>query len=96
MKPIFQSDGGTVTAGNAPGVNDGASALVITSAEKAAELGIEPLARKTSPTPMPTAIVAPTNDWMLSDVPVSHNINATPASAAGTASGSSPSRATSA
>lgn len=45
LKPAFKKEGGTVTAGNAPGVNDGASALVITSAEKAAELGIEPLAR---------------------------------------------------
>jgi acetyl-CoA C-acetyltransferase len=45
LRPAFKKDGGTVTAGNAPGVNDGASALVITSAEKAAELGIEPLAK---------------------------------------------------
>ena len=45
LKPAFKKDGGTVTAGNAPGVNDGASALVVTSAEKAAELGIEPLAK---------------------------------------------------
>lgn len=45
LKPAFKRDGGTVTAGNAPGVNDGASALVITSSEKAKELGIEPLAR---------------------------------------------------
>jgi acetyl-CoA C-acetyltransferase len=45
LKPAFKRDGGTVTAGNAPGVNDGASALVVTSAEKAADLGIEPLAR---------------------------------------------------
>ena len=45
LKPAFKKDGGTVTAGNAPGVNDGASALVITSAENAKELGIEPLAR---------------------------------------------------
>ena len=45
LKPAFKKDGGTVTAGNAPGVNDGASALVITTVEKAAELGIEPLAR---------------------------------------------------
>ena len=45
LKPAFKKDGGTVTAGNAPGVNDGASALVITSAEKAKELGIEPLVR---------------------------------------------------
>ncbi len=45
LKPAFKKDGGTVTAGNAPGVNDGASAIVVTSAERAAELGIEPLAR---------------------------------------------------
>lgn len=45
LKPAFKKDGGTVTAGNAPGVNDGASALVVTSSENAAELGVEPLAR---------------------------------------------------
>ncbi len=45
LKPAFKKDGGTVTAGNAPGVNDGASALVVTSAAKAKEMGIEPLAR---------------------------------------------------
>lgn len=45
LRPAFKKDGGTVTAGNAPGVNDGASALVITSAEKAEQLGIEPMAR---------------------------------------------------
>jgi acetyl-CoA C-acetyltransferase len=45
LKPAFKKDGGTVTAGNAPGVNDGASAIVVTSAEKAAELGVEPMAR---------------------------------------------------
>lgn len=45
LKPAFKKDGGTVTAGNAPGVNDGASAVVVTSAERAAELGIEPLAK---------------------------------------------------
>jgi acetyl-CoA C-acetyltransferase len=38
-------DGGTVTAGNAPGVNDGAAALVVTSAEHAKALGHKPLAR---------------------------------------------------
>ena len=48
LKPAFKKDGGTVTAGNAPGVNDGASALVVTSDEKAAELGVEPLARVVS------------------------------------------------
>lgn len=44
LRPAFK-EGGTVTAGNAPGVNDGASALVVTSMEKARELGAEPLAR---------------------------------------------------
>ncbi len=45
LKPAFKKDGGTVTAGNAPGVNDGASALVVTSAERAKEMGAPPLAR---------------------------------------------------
>ena len=45
LKPAFKKDGGTVTAANASSINDGASALVVTTAEKAAELGIEPLAR---------------------------------------------------
>ena len=44
LKPAFKKDG-TVTAGNAPGVNDGAAALVITSAERAAALGKVPMAR---------------------------------------------------
>lgn len=43
LKPIFA--GGSVTAGNASGVNDGASALLIMSAEKAQELGVKPLAK---------------------------------------------------
>lgn len=45
LRPAFKKDGGTVTAGNAPGVNDGASALVVTSSENAVSLGIEPLGR---------------------------------------------------
>ncbi len=45
LRPAFKKDGGTVTAGNAPGVNDGASAIVVTSADKARELGVEPMAR---------------------------------------------------
>jgi acetyl-CoA C-acetyltransferase len=44
LKPAFKKDG-TVTAGNAPGVNDGASALVVTSLERARALGVEPMAR---------------------------------------------------
>ena len=45
LRPAFKKEGGTVTAGNAPGVNDGASALVVTSSEKASDLGVEPLGR---------------------------------------------------
>ncbi|HSS19264.1 MAG TPA: acetyl-CoA C-acetyltransferase [Pyrinomonadaceae bacterium] len=45
LKPAFKKDAGTVTAGNAPGVNDGASAVVVTSREKAEALGVTPMAR---------------------------------------------------
>jgi len=44
LKPAFKSEG-TVTAGNAPSVNDGASAVVVTSLRRARELGVEPMAR---------------------------------------------------
>jgi acetyl-CoA C-acetyltransferase len=44
LKPAFV-EGGRVTAGNAPGLNDAAAALVIASEAKAAEIGVEPLAR---------------------------------------------------
>lgn len=44
LKPAFKKDG-TVTAGNASGINDAAAALVIMSAEKAKELGIKPMAK---------------------------------------------------
>ena len=44
LKPAFKKDG-TVTAGNAPGVNDGAAAVVVTSAVAAKELGAKPLVR---------------------------------------------------
>ncbi len=44
LKPAFKKDG-SVTAGNAPGVNDGAAAMVAMSAEKAKELGLKPMAR---------------------------------------------------
>jgi acetyl-CoA C-acetyltransferase len=46
LKPVFKKDG-TVTAGNAPGVNDGASALVVMTEEKAKALGVTPIARVT-------------------------------------------------
>jgi acetyl-CoA C-acetyltransferase len=44
LRPAFKKDG-TVTAGNAPGVNDGAAALIVMSASRAAQLGTSPLAR---------------------------------------------------
>ena len=44
LKPAFKKDG-TVTAGNAPGVNDGAAAVVVTSATRAKELGAQPIVR---------------------------------------------------
>ena len=44
LKPAFKKDG-TVTAGNAPGVNDGAAALVVTSAAQAKEIGAKPMVR---------------------------------------------------
>jgi len=44
LKPAFSKDG-TVTAGNASGINDGAAAVVMMSAKKAAELGLKPLVR---------------------------------------------------
>jgi acetyl-CoA C-acetyltransferase len=44
LKPAFKKDG-TVTAGNAPGVNDGAAAVVVTSAQRAKELGALPMVR---------------------------------------------------
>jgi acetyl-CoA C-acetyltransferase len=44
LKPAFKKDG-TVTAGNAPGVNDGGAAVVVTSAQRAKELGVKPMVR---------------------------------------------------
>jgi acetyl-CoA C-acetyltransferase len=48
LKPSFRKDGGTVTAGNAPGLNDGASALVVTSLAFARAHGLTPMARVTA------------------------------------------------
>jgi acetyl-CoA C-acetyltransferase len=44
LKPAFKKDG-TVTAGNASGINDGAAALVVMAADKAKELGLKPIAK---------------------------------------------------
>jgi 3-oxoadipyl-CoA thiolase len=45
LKPAFRKEGGTVTAGNSSGLNDGAATLLVMSEEKAKELGLKPLAR---------------------------------------------------
>ena len=45
LKPAFAKEGGTVTAGNSSGLNDGAAALLLMSEEKAKELNLKPLAR---------------------------------------------------
>jgi len=45
LPPAFKKDGGTVTAGNASGINDGAAAVVLVSGKKANELGVEPIAK---------------------------------------------------
>jgi len=59
LKPAFKKDG-TVTAGNAPGVNDAAAAVVVMSASKARELGLKPLARIVA---QATSGVAP--EWVM-------------------------------
>jgi acetyl-CoA C-acetyltransferase len=48
MKPVFLKENGTVTAGNASGINDGASAVVLASDQRCKELGLQPLARLVS------------------------------------------------
>ena len=45
LRPAFKRDGGSVTAGNSSGINDGAAAVVVTTASKAKELGLKPRLR---------------------------------------------------
>jgi 3-oxoadipyl-CoA thiolase len=45
LRPAFKRDGGTVTAGNSSGINDGASAVLVVEADRARELGLRPMAR---------------------------------------------------
>jgi acetyl-CoA C-acetyltransferase len=59
LKPAFKKDG-TVTAGNAPSTNDGAAALVVTSAARAQQLGMKPMARIVA---QATSGVAP--EWVM-------------------------------
>ncbi len=48
LKPAFREDGGSVTAGNSSGINDGASAVLVVEADRARALGLTPLARVVS------------------------------------------------
>ena len=48
LRPAFRTEGGTVTAGNSSGINDGASAVLLVEAGRAAELGLRPMARVVS------------------------------------------------
>jgi acetyl-CoA acetyltransferase family protein len=48
LRPAFAAEGGSVTAGNASGINDGASAVLLVEAERARELGLHPMARVVS------------------------------------------------
>ena len=45
LKPVFKKDGGTVTAGNASGINDGSAVVLMMTAEKAKELGLKPIVK---------------------------------------------------
>jgi acetyl-CoA C-acetyltransferase len=45
LPPVFKPEGGTVTAGNSSGITDGAAAMVVLSADRAAELGVQPMGR---------------------------------------------------
>lgn len=45
LRPAFKKDGGTVTAANSSGINDGAAMLIVMSANKAEELGLKPMAK---------------------------------------------------
>ena len=45
LSPVFKEDGGTVTAGNSSGITDGAAAMVVLAADRAAALGVRPMAR---------------------------------------------------
>ena len=69
LRPAFAKDG-SVTAGNSSGVNDGAAAMLVTSAERARSLGLEPLARVVS-----TAVAGVRPDEMgLGPIPASRKV----------------------
>lgn len=83
LKPAFRADG-TVTAGNAPGVNDGAAAVVVMSESRARDLGLQPMARimdsfcsgldpawvMLTPIPAVRGLLARNPEWALEDFDV--------------------------
>lgn len=70
LKPAFKKDGGTVTAGNAPGLNDGAASLLIMSEEAARAQGLNPMAEILDYT---TSGMAP--EWlMMTPVPATRKL----------------------
>ncbi|HEY2595318.1 MAG TPA: thiolase family protein, partial [Chloroflexota bacterium] len=70
LAPVFRKVGGTVTAGNSSGINDGAAALLVTSAERARSFGLEPIARIVSTA---AAGVAP-DEMGLGPIPASRKV----------------------
>ncbi|KJE21225.1 acetyl-CoA acetyltransferase [Frankia torreyi] len=64
LKTVFRPDGGVVTAGNASQISDGSAALLLTTAEKAAELGLTPIAR------VHTAVVVGSDPVMMLTGPI--------------------------
>lgn len=84
LRPAFRPEGGTVTAGNAPGVNDGAAAVVVMSEARANELGLKIMARITdsfssgvdpawvmlTPIPAVRGLLARNPEWKLEDFQV--------------------------
>lgn len=64
LRPAFQPDGGAVTAGNSSQISDGAAALLMTTARRAAELGLTPIAR------VHTAVLAGSDPILMLDAPI--------------------------
>ncbi|CAJ64115.1 3-ketoacyl-CoA thiolase; (thiolase I, acetyl-CoA transferase), in complex with FadB [Frankia alni ACN14a] len=64
LKTVFRPDGGVVTAGNASQISDGSAALLLTTSEKAAELGLTPIAR------VHTAVVVGSDPVMMLTGPI--------------------------
>ena len=64
LKTVFKADGGVITAGNSSQISDGSAALLMTTSEKAAELGLRPIAR------VHTAVLAGADPVMMLTAPI--------------------------